>query len=129
MSKTLFAFAAAACCLAVAFGAEAANKKKPTVSYSEDVAPLLKFRCGECHTGDGSGVQQSGLELSTYQGLMKGTKFGAIVVPGEPLTSNLMVLIDGKADKSLQMPHGKKKLNECDRNTIRTWILEGAQNN
>lgn len=116
--------------LAVAFGAQAAPQKKPKVSFSEEVLPLLQFRCGSCHTGEGDGVKISGLDLSSYETLMKGTKHGPIVVPGDVVTSNLMVLLDGKADKSIQMPHGsKKKLSTCDRDLIRTWIHEGALNN
>lgn len=115
--------------LALAFGAEAAPQKKPKVSFAEDVLPLLQFRCGSCHTGEGDGLKISGLDLGSYDGLMKGTKHGPIVVPGDVLTSNLMVLLDGKADKSIQMPHGQKKLSTCDRDIIRTWIHEGAKNN
>jgi uncharacterized membrane protein len=128
--RTSLALAMGGLVLALSVGAEAAPKKKPTVSFSEDVMPILQFRCGTCHTGEGDGVKVSGLDMSSYEGLMKGTKHGAIVVPGDVVTSNLMVLLDGKADKSIQMPHGsKKKLSSCDRDLIRTWIHEGALNN
>ncbi len=128
--RSSLALVLGAFCLTVAVGAQAAPpKKKPKVSFAEDVLPLLQFRCGACHTGEGDGLKISGLDLSSYEGLMKGTKHGAIVVPGDVLTSNLMVLLDGKADKSIQMPHGQKKLSTCDRDLIRTWIHEGAQNN
>jgi mono/diheme cytochrome c family protein len=113
----------------IAVAAAAAPKKQPTVSFSEDVFPVLQIRCGACHAPGGEGFEASGLDLRSYDGLMKGTKFGPIVVAGEPATSNLMVLLDGRADKSLQMPHGKKKLTTCDRDLIRAWIREGAQNN
>jgi len=106
-----------------------ADTTKPTVSFSEDILPILQTRCTSCHSPGGEGTQKSGLVLSSYEGLMKGTKFGPVVNPGDPVTSNLMVLLDGRADKSLQMPHGKKRLTSCDRDLIRTWIHEGAQNN
>jgi len=114
-----------------AFAAGAsASSKKPTVSFSEDVQPILNGRCVSCHQAGGEGLEKSGLDLTSYDGLMKGTKFGPIVVPGDTETSNLVVLLDGRADKSIQMPHGsKKKLTTCDRDLIRTWIHEGAKNN
>lgn len=127
--RTSLALAAIGLTLSLACGANAAPPKKPKVSFAEDVLPILQFRCGSCHTGEGEGLKASGLNLSSYEGLLKGTKHGPIVIPGDAMTSNLMVLLDGKADKSIQMPHGQKKLTTCDRDLIRTWIQEGAQKN
>ncbi len=102
---------------------------KPQTSFKEDVFPIFKGRCIDCHELGGQGYEQSGLDLSTYEGVMKGTKFGAIVVPGDPDTSNLMWLLDWRASPELRMPHGKKKLSTCDRDAIRAWIREGAKDN
>jgi hypothetical protein len=52
-----------------------------------------------------------------------------MVVPGDPDLSNLMLLLDWRAAPAIRMPHGKKQLSICDRNTIRTWIMEGAKGN
>jgi hypothetical protein len=102
---------------------------KPPTSFKEDVFPIFKGRCIDCHQPGGQGYEQSGLDLSTYQGVMKGTKFGPIVIPGDPDTSNLMWLLDWRASPELRMPHGKKKLSTCDRDEIRAWIREGAKDN
>jgi uncharacterized membrane protein len=129
MRKLILSMAVLSAAMLGAVSAEA-SQKKPTVSFSEEVFPILQMRCGSCHQPGGEGFEKSGLDLRSYEGLMKGTKFGAIVVPGDTTTSNLIVLLDGRADKSIQMPHGsKKKLSVCDRDLIRTWIHEGAQNN
>jgi hypothetical protein len=101
----------------------------PQVSFSEDILPLLKWKCASCHQSGGEGYEKSGLDLTSYEGLMKGTKFGSMVVPGDPDVSNLMLLLDWRAAPAIRMPHGKKKLSICDRNTIRTWIMEGAKGN
>jgi mono/diheme cytochrome c family protein len=98
-------------------------------SFSEDVFPIFKGRCLSCHQPGAEGYEKSGLDLTTYEGLMKGTKFGAMVVPRDPEGSNLMWLLDWRASPELRMPHGKKKLSTCDRNAIRAWIREGAKNN
>jgi mono/diheme cytochrome c family protein len=98
-------------------------------SFSEDILPILKGRCASCHEPGGAGFEKSGLDLTTYEGLMKGTKFGAMVTPRDPETSNLMWLLDWRASPEVRMPHGKKKLSICDRNAIRAWIREGAKNN
>ena len=56
---------------------------------------------------------------------MKGTKFGPMVIAGQPDTSNLVVLVEGKA--KIQMPYGHKPLPECLRRNIWSWIFEGAK--
>jgi mono/diheme cytochrome c family protein len=96
------------------------------MSYAEDVAPIFRGWCVSCHQPGGQGYNASGLDLTTY-GLMKGTKFGPMVIAGQPDSSNLVVLIEGKA--KVQMPYGHKPLPECLRQNIWSWIFEGAKNN
>jgi mono/diheme cytochrome c family protein len=97
-------------------------------SFAEDVFPIFKGRCISCHQPGGAGFEKSGLDLSTYDGVMKGTKIGKMVIPGDPDSSNLMWLLDWRASPELRMPHSKKKLSICDRDAIRAWIREGAHN-
>ena len=99
------------------------------VSFKEDILPLLKWRCASCHETGGAGYEKSGLDLTSYAGLMKGTKFGPMVIPREPESSNLMLLLDWRAAPALRMPHGKKQLSSCDRSSIRSWIRQGAKDN
>ena len=99
------------------------------MSFREDVVPIFVGRCVSCHQPNGEGTAKSGLDLTSYAGVMKGTKFGPMVIPGEPETSNLMLLLDWRASPELRMPHGKKQLSSCDRNDIRAWIREGAKDN
>jgi hypothetical protein len=99
------------------------------MSFSEDVMPIFKGRCVGCHQAGGEGYEKSGLDLSSYEGVMKGTKFGKMVLPGDPTGSNLMWLLDWRGAPETRMPHEKKKLSTCDRDAIRAWIQEGAKNN
>jgi hypothetical protein len=107
----------------------AAQPTAPPVSFSEDVLPLLKFRCPVCHLPGGEGRDKSGFDISSYETVMKGTKFGPMIIPGDPESSNLMRLLDWRVSPEIRMPHGKKQLSICDRDLIRTWIVEGAKNN
>ena len=97
------------------------------VSYSEDIAPIFRGWCASCHAPGGEGAKASGLDLTTYDGLMRGTKLGPMVVPGKPDESNLFVLIAGKA--KVRMPFEHKPLPNCLRQNIWSWIFEGAKNN
>ncbi len=99
------------------------------VSFNDDVLPIFKGRCIDCHQPGGEGYEKRGLDLRTYAGVMKGTTFGAMVTPGNPETSNLAWLLDWKASPEIRMPHGKKKLSICDRDAIREWIRQGAKDN
>ncbi len=105
------------------------TKRAPTVSFKEDVLPIFKGRCVECHAPGGKGFEASGLDLQTYAGLMKGTKFGPMVIAGDPGGSSLMALLDWRVAPQIRMPHGTKKLSTCDRDAIREWIQEGALDN
>jgi mono/diheme cytochrome c family protein len=98
-------------------------------SFAEDVMPIFRGRCVSCHQPGGEGFEKSGLDLTSYAGVMKGTKHGPMVIPGDAQSSNLMWLLDWRASADLRMPHGKKKLSTCDRDAIRAWIFEGAKNN
>ena len=108
---------------------EACAQGRQLTSFSEDILPLLKWRCGACHAAGGEGYEKTGLDLTTYAGVMKGTKFGPMVIARDPESSNLMRLLDWRVAASIRMPHGKKKLSTCDRDAVRAWIREGAKDN
>lgn len=99
------------------------------VSFRHDVEPILQKHCVSCHQPGGIGYQRSGVDLRSYQGVMKGTKYGAVVKPGHAYTSNLMVLVEGRADPSIRMPYHKQPLVQDDIDTLREWINQGAKDN
>jgi hypothetical protein len=99
------------------------------VSFTSDVKPLIDKYCTECHLPGGAGVEASGFVTENYESLMKGTKFGPVVVAGDPLSSSFYRLISGKVDPSIRMPHGKEALSEAEVAIVENWIAQGAQNN
>jgi len=107
----------------------AAAPAQAPVSFKQDVQPIFQANCVRCHSPGGEGTKASGLDLTRYAGVMKGTKYGPMIVPGEPGNSNLMWLLDWKASPQLRMPHGKAQLPEHQRDIIRAWIAQGAKDN
>jgi mono/diheme cytochrome c family protein len=100
------------------------------VSYSQDVQPVFDTHCIECHRADGAGELASGFDMTSYEGLMKGTTFGPMVIAGDPEGSNVLVLMEGRADPSISMPHGgRDPVPDKDIQAIRAWIGQGARNN
>jgi hypothetical protein len=104
-------------------------ERELTVSYAEDVRPILEANCLECHTAGGAGAEKSGFKMDSYAELMEGTRYGPMIEPGESGASNLYLLVAGRADPSIQMPHGQEKLARADIETIRIWIDQGALDN
>lgn len=103
---------------------------EPAVSFSQDVKPLLDQNCMECHQPGGEGVVASGFDMSTYDGLIKGANFGPMIIAGDAEGSNMIVLMEGRADPSISMPHGQQDpIAKADIETIRLWVEQGALNN
>jgi hypothetical protein len=100
------------------------------VSFAQDVRPILEKNCLSCHQAGGAGFEASGFSMASYDDLMKGTKFGPMVIAGDPEGSNMVVLMEGRADPSISMPHGSlDPVRKSDIAVIRQWIEQGARNN
>ena len=127
MNRLPILLATAAAVGAVTLGSCA--KPEPQVSFAKDVQPVLKERCGSCHAPGLAGYEASGLSVENYEALMKGTKYGPVVIPGDPLSSTLTMLVEGRADPSIRMPHGDEPLPAAEQKVLRDWVAQGATNN
>jgi len=100
------------------------------VSFAQDVQPIINQLCIECHAVGGKGFEASGFNMESYEGVMKGTRNGPMVIAGDSAGSNMLVLMQGRADPSISMPHGKMKgATGKQLETIELWISQGAKNN
>ena len=115
----------------VAFGTGCTRE----VSFKADIVPIFQERCMVCHADGAPGCLVSGFSLATYESLMRGTKFGPMVVAGQGSSSNLLVLVKHQADPSIAMPRSQTSgkpsgwLLPEQINLIETWINQGAKNN
>jgi len=112
---------------AIAFAALQTGCSDKTLTYQANIKPILEANCVSCHVAGAKGYEASGLRLDNYEALMKGTKFGTVVVPGSSVSSTLYRLVSGQADPSIRMPHGAAALPDADVATIATWIDQGAK--
>jgi YVTN family beta-propeller protein len=103
-------------------------------TYSMTVQPIFDKNCGgtSCHSGGASGFA-AGLDLTSYNGLMRGSRFGAVVIPGHVFMSHLVQSINPSDTllspvSSIQMPAGRNPLSAGDIQTIVQWIRDGARN-
>lgn len=104
---------------------------KEEVSFKNDVQPIIHDYCVNCHMPGGKGYLKSGLDLTSYENLMKGTRFGKVVIPGNSEASTFTKLLTG-TNKGLKMPAGLNASGTLDRQyilTLRKWVKQGAKNN
>jgi len=102
----------------------------PVISFSQNIKPILDKNCSQCHQAGGQGQVASGFSMDSYSNLMKGTNYGPMIVAGDAEGSNMLVLMEGRADPSISMPHGNQKpVSKEDIHMIRLWIEQGAKNN
>ena len=108
------------------------------VSFADDVQPILAESCIACHDKSAEGYATSGFSLGDYQGVMKGTNFGAVVVAGSSYSSSLYLVIAHKTSPEIHMPPHHEDawaegrgtpLTEEQIETIKLWIDQGAKNN
>ncbi len=108
------------------------------VSFSSDVQPIFEQHCIECHDSSGEGITASGFSVHDYDGVMKGTTLGKVVIPGSSMSSTLYLVIAQKTAPEIHMPphHSEawaegrgSPLSEQDVGTIQAWIEQGAKNN
>ena len=98
-------------------------------SYKKDVFPILHDYCLNCHEPGGQGFEKSGLNMTTYDSLMKGTKFGAVIKPGDSFTSILIQVIEGRVHASIKMPYGMSGGLAKDKiEILKRWVNQGAKN-
>ena len=126
MKKQLILLVIAACLVSAyavfySSSTEAAPHTDVTISYANDVRPILENRCAQCHMGD---FVSAGLNMNTYETLMQGSQDGPVLVPGNAKAS----LLIQKISKG-EMPKRGPKLTPAQIQTLTDWINAGALNN
>ena len=89
------------------------------VSYAKDIQPILRDACETCH-GE---LQMSGLDLRSRDGVLKGGKLGAAIVPGSADQSRLYRRIAGLEQPAMPMDGA---LSPQQIASIKAWIDQGA---
>ncbi|MDD4976997.1 MAG: hypothetical protein PHI29_00030 [Gallionella sp.] len=112
----------------LAFSLAVTAHAESAVSYKKDVRPILHDYCLNCHEPGGQGLEKSGLDMSSYQSLMKGTKFGAVIKPGDSFTSIFIQVIEGRVHPSIRMPYGMAGgLSKHNISVLKRWVDQGAK--
>ncbi len=103
--------------LALAASPVLADEKK--IDFSHDVVPILRSKCGECHTHE---AKKGDLSLNTRETMMASK---GVVVPGKSKESELIKRITSN-DKDVRMPSKGPALSEKEIATLTAWVDGGA---
>ncbi len=95
------------------------TKAADAVSFERDVRPLLVARCLDCHSGE---TPAGGLDLTTREGVLKGSENGEVVEPGDPGSS---VLVD-MVENGLMPPKKADRLTTREQVILKDWIKAGV---
>ncbi len=93
-----------------------------TVDYDHDVLPIFQRYCVSCHAEDDD---QGGLVIESFFKLMHGGEGGAVVTPGSPTSSRLLLMASGKLEPKMP-PENAEGPSESELAVIATWIEQGA---
>ncbi|MBS0203779.1 MAG: PSD1 domain-containing protein [Planctomycetes bacterium] len=111
----------------ILFAVRVIHAAEPTVEdlefFEKRIRPILVTHCSECHSSAGKKVQ-GGLLLDSRDGWMRGGDSGAVIEPGDPEKS-LLILAVRQTDKDLRMPP-KQKLADSQIADLETWVKNGA---
>jgi len=100
---------------------EAPAAEVPTVSFANDVIPIIESRCVNCHGGRSV---EEGLLMRSYDEILAGSDNGPVIVPGDVTQSLLVELITAQ-----KMPKKGPKLTPPQIQVITEWVAAGAPNN
>jgi len=104
-----------------ALATDAPVAQEGTVSFANDILPIIQSRCINCHGGDRT---EEGLVLKTHADLMAGSNNGFVVTPGNATDSLLVELVTTQ-----KMPKRGPKLTPPQIQLITDWVNQGALNN
>ena len=127
MRKRLFILAGAlnaAAAATVAAAPVAEPSPEQAAFFESKVRPILSESCYKCHSLEQS-KSKGGLTLDTKEGTLKGGDTGAIIKPGDPEKSPLIIAVK-YLDPDLQMPPKGEKLKDAQIATLIEWVKMGA---
>ena len=94
------------------------------INYLEHVLPLIETHCAKCHNGD---KKKGDLDLTSYNGAMKGGGSGVAVVAANPEGSKLFRAVTHAEEPT--MPPNKGRLPDKELDVFKRWIAGGLLEN
>jgi hypothetical protein len=100
---------------------EAPSTGNGSVSFANQVLPILSARCAQCHGGDRT---EADLDVLSFAAVMAGGEDGPVVIPGDADASSFVTLV-----VSGEMPKRGTKLTPEQVQIFIDWVNQGALDN
>lgn len=94
------------------------------INYTDHIIPLIEANCSKCHNSD---KKKADLDLTSYQGALKGSGSGSIVASGNPDGSKLWKALMHAEEPF--MPPNRPKLPDKELDVFKQWIVGGLLEN
>lgn len=91
-------------------------------TYATAIEPLLRQHCVACHNPD---TTEGGLDLSTYEGLLRGGATGPALTAGAMASSRMYLMSSGSLEPAMP-PDPDERLSESQLQVLADWIQAGA---
>jgi WD40 repeat protein len=115
----IFAMSVAMC----AAGSVATAADAPVIDFRKQVVPIFTKYCTGCHNA----TEENGeLNLAAYKTLMLGGENGAVIVPGQPEKSRLILSLEKKIEPFMP-PEDEKAPTAAEIAILKAWIKAGAK--
>ncbi len=102
-----------------------ANAEERTISFNQDVRPILADMCFHCHGPDAK-TRKADVRLDQEQAATEGDH--AVIVRGKPDESAMMQrILESDPEMVMPPPATNKKLTDAQKETLRLWIAQGAR--
>jgi mono/diheme cytochrome c family protein len=92
-----------------------------TVSFANDIMPIIQSRCINCHGGNRT---EKGLDMNTHASLLTGSDNGPVVIAGDAVNSLFIELV-----ATQKMPKRGPKLTPPQIQLFIDWVNQGAPDN
>lgn len=93
------------------------------VLFDRDIAPVLQKKCYQCH---GPKKSKGDFRLDSPEAILRGGENGSVLEAGDPLRSSIYYSTTYPEDDPDFMPQKGDGLTESEKNSLKTWIEQGA---
>ncbi|MCA9048914.1 MAG: hypothetical protein KDA89_09325 [Planctomycetaceae bacterium] len=93
------------------------------VSFSAEIAPILKDKCIRCHD---EAMACANLRLDSYANMGKGGRSGPLLIPRNPQRSLILAKVTTPEDQQ-RMPKNAERLSDEEIKKLALWISGGAE--
>ncbi len=100
------------------------STRTQTISFSDDVKPILNKKCISCHGGV---KKQGGFSLLFHEEALAATESGKpAIIPGDPDNSEMIKRLTAH-DPEERMPYKADPLTDEEIDILRRWVKQGAK--